>query len=39
VAQELGETSLMMMVHPTLTEAEMDRSAAVLSDVLSRVAR
>ncbi|MDG3042442.1 DegT/DnrJ/EryC1/StrS family aminotransferase [Roseicyclus marinus] len=30
VAQELGETSLMFLVHPTLTEAEMDKTAEVI---------
>lgn len=29
-AQELGETSLMFLVHPTLTEAEMDKTAEVI---------
>jgi len=35
VARELGETSLMMLVHPTLTDAEMDLSCAVLDEVLA----
>lgn len=39
VARELGETSLMMLVHPTLTEAEIDRSAAALHAVLSEASR
>ncbi len=39
VAQELGETSLMTLVHPTLAEAEIDRSAAVLQAVLSEASR
>jgi dTDP-4-amino-4,6-dideoxygalactose transaminase len=34
VARELGETSLMFLVHPTLTAAEIDRSCAVLEEVL-----
>lgn len=34
VARELGETSLMMLVHPTLTEAEMDKACGVLDEVL-----
>jgi dTDP-4-amino-4,6-dideoxygalactose transaminase len=34
VARELGETSLMMLVHPTLTAAEMDKACAVLDEVL-----
>ena len=33
-ARELGETSIMMLVHPTLTDAEIDRSCAVLDEVL-----
>jgi dTDP-4-amino-4,6-dideoxygalactose transaminase len=36
VAKELGETSLMFLVHPTLTKSEMEKTAAVLSDVLSQ---
>lgn len=34
-ARELGETSIMMLVHPTLTDAEIDRSCAVLDEVLT----
>lgn len=34
-AHELGETSFMMLVHPTLTDAEVDRSCAVLDEVLT----
>ena len=33
VAQALGETSLMFLVHPTLTSAEIDRTCAVLAEV------
>jgi dTDP-4-amino-4,6-dideoxygalactose transaminase len=36
VARELGETSLMFLVHPTLTNGEMERTAAVLRDVLNQ---
>ena len=36
VARELGETSLMMLVHPTLTAAEIDRSCAALEEVLTQ---
>lgn len=36
VAKELGETSLMFLVHPTLTEAEIDKTCQVISDVLTR---
>lgn len=34
VAQELGETSLMFLVHPTLTEAEMQKTTDVLTEVM-----
>jgi len=34
VARELGETSLMFLVHPTLTEAEMAKTCAVVAQVL-----
>ncbi len=33
-AVTLGETSLMFLVHPTLTEAEMDNTCEVIRDVL-----
>lgn len=33
-AVELGETSLMFLVHPTLTQAEMDKTCKVICDVL-----
>jgi len=36
VARELGETSLMFLVHPTLTEAEVAKSCAVIGQVLER---
>lgn len=35
VAQELGETSLMFLVHPTLTDADMERTCQVIGEVLS----
>jgi dTDP-4-amino-4,6-dideoxygalactose transaminase len=35
VAHELGETSLALLVHPTLTEAEITRTCSVISEVLS----
>ncbi len=38
-AVELGETSLMFLVHPTLTEAEVEKSCRVIRDVLSRAGR
>jgi len=36
IARELGETSLMFLVHPTLTDSELDRACAALSSVLVR---
>jgi dTDP-4-amino-4,6-dideoxygalactose transaminase len=36
VARELGETSLMFLVHPTLTDEEIKKTCRVLRDVLSR---
>ncbi|MER2552568.1 MAG: DegT/DnrJ/EryC1/StrS aminotransferase family protein [Thauera sp.] len=39
VAQTLGETSLMFLVHPTLTAAEIDRTCAVVDEVLDLAAR
>ena len=35
VAQQLGETSLMFLVHPTLTAAELQHSCTVLQQVLA----
>ncbi len=35
VARQLGETSLMFLVHPTLTPAEIDKTCRVLSEVLA----
>jgi dTDP-4-amino-4,6-dideoxygalactose transaminase len=35
VARELGETSIMFLVHPTLTSAEIDKSCRVISQVLN----
>jgi dTDP-4-amino-4,6-dideoxygalactose transaminase len=35
IARELGETSLALLVHPTLTGAELDHACAVLADVLA----
>ncbi len=34
IARELGETSLMFLVHPTLTETEIQKTALVLQQVL-----
>lgn len=35
VARELGETSLMFLVHPTLTSIEMSKSCQVIAQVLA----
>lgn len=34
IAKELGETSLMFLVHPTLTQGEIDKTCQTLSNVL-----
>lgn len=39
VARQLGETSLMFLVHPTLTVAEIDKTCAVVDQVLRRASR
>ena len=39
VARELGETSLMFLVHPTLTEAEIEKACAVIDAVLREAGR
>lgn len=36
VARELGETSLMFLVHPTLSPAEIERTSAVLAEVMQQ---
>ena len=38
-AMELGETSLAFLVHPTLTEAEIDKTARTAADVLRSAAQ
>ncbi|PLQ01552.1 DegT/DnrJ/EryC1/StrS family aminotransferase [Cupriavidus pauculus] len=35
-ARDMGETSLMFLVHPTLTDAEIAKTRSVLADVLGR---
>lgn len=35
-ARDLGESSLMFLVHPTLTTAEIEKTAVVATEVLSR---
>lgn len=39
VARELGETSLMWLVHPTLTETEINKSCETISAVLGEAGR
>jgi dTDP-4-amino-4,6-dideoxygalactose transaminase len=39
VARDLGETSLMFLVHPTLTDAEVEKTCAVAAEVFSTAAR
>lgn len=39
MAHELGETSLMFQIHPTLTDQNMDEMITVASDVLGRASR
>ena len=39
VAKELGETSLMFLVHPTLTEEEIQKTCDVLSEVVRQAVR
>jgi dTDP-4-amino-4,6-dideoxygalactose transaminase len=36
IAKRLGETSLMFLCHPTLTQAEIDKTCAVLTEVVSQ---
>lgn len=38
-AKELGETSLMFLVHPTLTDEHMTRTAEVVSKVMKKAVR
>jgi len=38
VARELGETSLMFLIHPTLTAAEIEKTCVVMTTVLHRAA-
>jgi dTDP-4-amino-4,6-dideoxygalactose transaminase len=37
VAQELGDTSLMFLVHPTLTQAEIDQTRSAIERVFSKI--
>ena len=39
VARELGETSICFLVHPTLTQVEMDKACSVLDTVLRQATR
>ncbi|MCW4152627.1 DegT/DnrJ/EryC1/StrS aminotransferase family protein [Halomonas sp. 18H] len=39
VARELGETSLMFLCHPTLTESNIEKTCHVLKDVMAQAAK
>lgn len=39
VARELGETSLMFLTHPTLTEADMDRVCEAFDQIMNAASR
>lgn len=39
VARELGETSLMFLVHPTLTEAEISKTSTVIQQVMTQASK
>lgn len=39
IAKELGETSLMFLVHPTLTQSEIDRSTTAIIDIMRQAQR
>lgn len=39
VARELGETSLMFLVHPTLTQDEVDRTCNAIAQVMKRACK
>jgi dTDP-4-amino-4,6-dideoxygalactose transaminase len=39
VAKELGETSIMFMVHPTLTKVELVKTVDILSEVCAQAAK
>ena len=39
VARELGETSLMFLVHPTLGDTEIDKTCAAIATVMARAAQ
>jgi dTDP-4-amino-4,6-dideoxygalactose transaminase len=38
-ARELGETSLMFLVHPTLTDKEINKTLAVINDILAQASQ
>lgn len=37
IAKQLGETSVMFLVHPTLTTAEIEKTAQVINDVFTKI--
>lgn len=36
-AQQLGESSLMFLVHPTLSTDSMDKTVAAIHEVIARI--
>mgnify|MGYP002016600554 FL=1 len=39
IARQLGETSLMFLVHPTLTESEIEQTAEAIKNVMNQAKR
>jgi dTDP-4-amino-4,6-dideoxygalactose transaminase len=39
IAKQLGETSIALLVHPTLTDIEIDKTCSVVSQVLQQASR
>ena len=38
IAKQLGETSLMFLVHPTLTESEIEQTVQAIEQVFTKMA-
>lgn len=39
IARMLGETSLMFLTHPTMTDAQIERTCEIISDIFARMTR
>jgi dTDP-4-amino-4,6-dideoxygalactose transaminase len=39
VARDLGETALMFLVHPTLTQAEISKTCTVIQQLMSQASK